>query len=354
MAEQRAEDFAAHAAMLRGEKVPMAPDVPLCGMFERRGQNGQRQPVYFFRGEDGEIEALAGTAEKGDFIKDGGKVGRLFSSVCDRPISFETWGEVYNTGKWPDDPAPAQSPPATADAPASSAAQGNGESATEPQVGPGDRASGTEADQPPAGTDALGNFTHNKPPTGRLAEISDQWAELRQPITKLLGAGIKTQADADRLGNLVEKVAALHKTGDTARLAETKPHRDAAAEINGKWNTMLGAIDGAIKKMKKPLAEFLTAEKKRRQEEAAIAVSQGADPADVAPAKVKAGGTSGGRAVRNVTVKYAEITDWNLLLGAVKDRPDVKDFVQAIANQAARSGIALAGCVIKEREEART
>lgn len=348
MAEQKPEDYLTYFALLRGEKVALAPDVPHCGFYERRGKNGQRQPVYIYRDDSGVIVALAGTKDRAAVEDDAGRLGRLFSSICDRPISYETWNAVYETGRWPDDPVPTQSPPATAAQLTSSGADGSADVATSAQADPGTATVGPGKDQPPAGTG------HNNPPTGTLAEISAAWADLRPEITRLLGAGVKSQADADRLGNFVQRVKDMLKRGDDSRLAETKPLRDKVSEINASWKTLLDAIDGAIEKMKKPLTEFMAAQKKKAQEEAALAIAQGADAADVAPAKAKAGGTNGGRSVRLVTQKSAKVVDWNLLLGHLKEHPEIRETAQRIASAAARSDITLPGCEIEKKEVAQT
>jgi len=64
----------------------------------------------------------------------------------------------------------------------------------------------------------------------------------------------------------------------------------------------------------------------------------------------QAGHTGSKVALRTVT--EAEITDYDALLIALKDREEIKELVQSLANRAARSGVELPGMKIHKTQKA--
>ncbi|MER8967700.1 hypothetical protein NKI25_18595 [Mesorhizobium sp. M0808] len=53
------------------------------------------------------------------------------------------------------------------------------------------------------------------------------------------------------------------------------------------------------------------------------------------------------------TFVTAEITDYDALVMALKDRPEVREIIQTLANRAAKSGVEIAGMkAVEERRAA--
>jgi hypothetical protein len=74
-------------------------------------------------------------------------------------------------------------------------------------------------------------------------------------------------------------------------------------------------------------------------------------PAPVAVAKVKSGGASG-KAVSLRTVKVATIVDMDAALMALKAHPEMREFVQKLADRACKAGVPVAGVTYSEEQRA--
>lgn len=195
---------------------------------------------------------------------------------------------------------------------------------------------------------------HNMPPEPTPFERSRDEIEWLYDEAKgfLDGVPITTQAMADAVGKLLNMIRAAEKRADEARKAEVKPLDDAKAEIQARYNALIGQTKGVTGKTvlaahacKKALAPFLQAqeaarleaERKAREEAAKLAAEaqaqlaasrhnltareeaetaiQQAKEAERAAARIaregaKAGGNAWyGRAVSLRTHYRAEVTD---------------------------------------------
>ena len=93
------------------------------------------------------------------------------------------------------------------------------------------------------------------------------------------GAAITTQAEADSVGRLLAMLTAAAKRAETRRKAEVKPFDDAKAEVQTRWNRLIGDTKStgkgtavlAIEVCRQALLPFEIAQKRAREAEAARA-----------------------------------------------------------------------------------
>lgn len=111
---------------------------------------------------------------------------------------------------------------------------------------------------------------HNAPPAYEAfsIHIEDLLLEARNHLD---GEAIQSQAQADAIGSLLDKIRTASKDADKARAAEKKPHDDAAKAVQAKWKPLIDKCDTATDACKKALAPYLkrVEEEKRAKEEAA-------------------------------------------------------------------------------------
>lgn len=93
------------------------------------------------------------------------------------------------------------------------------------------------------------------------------------------GAAITTQGEADAVARLLTMLSAATKRADERRKAEAKPHDDAKAAIQARWNRLIGDTKAtgkgtavlAIEVCRKALLPFELEQKRVREAEAARA-----------------------------------------------------------------------------------
>lgn len=169
----------------------------------------------------------------------------------------------------------------------------------------------------------------------------------REANARIDGPPIETQAEADQIGNLADRLTELAKRVDEARATEKRPHDEAAKAIQRKWAPLLTLAE-TYKNLKYKLILPWLAKLKRQAEEAAAAAAAMGERAE---AKRPRAGTRG-RAITLKTLQRAEITDYPAALAYFADSPDVKDLIQHLANRAVRAGITPAGTKIVEETQA--
>ncbi len=104
---------------------------------------------------------------------------------------------------------------------------------------------------------------HNNPPEATTFEtIKGELEDLRIEAGNFLdGQPIASQAEADALGLMLSKVLAAAGKADKARVAEKKPHDDAANEVQERYNTLIGktkAVTGVAVRMETAIKSALT------------------------------------------------------------------------------------------------
>jgi hypothetical protein len=238
---------------------------------------------------------------------------------------------------------------------------------------------------------------HNLP-DDPFEALQVEFAAEKEQAEAFLKTPIKKQADADRAAVWSKRLSTIAKKATDLHKVEKQPHLDAGRNVDNKWRELKEDPDALSKKLKRHLDAFLQeqqrieldrqaaarAEADRIQREAdavrvaaeqasakndnesnagaiaernnAIAEAQRlADQAAQAERDAQARNASAGRTGAKVSLRtftYAEITDFDALLMALKDRPEIREVVETLANRAARSGVELAGMAIKSEQRA--
>ena len=175
----------------------------------------------------------------------------------------------------------------------------------------------------------------------------------------------ETQTDCDRLANHRDRLAKLYKAQEQERKDKKQPHMDAAKAVDESYKPILSKIEDAGGKIKKAITAWLLREESRRRAEAleqmrkdeearkaAAAANQPIpEPAPIVEVERPKAGTTG-RATALRTHKSAIITDYRAALNHFAETAEVKEAVQALANRAARAGVPVPGCDIKEERSA--
>jgi len=238
---------------------------------------------------------------------------------------------------------------------------------------------------------------HNLPPVidqarervAALESAANDWAKAC--------AVIEDAETAAQCTDFLDQLLAEHKKWDAQRAAEKKPHDEAAKAVQERWKPLLdklllckGAIEPRHRAWLQRERQRLEAERRQREAEAReaareaeraqeaarraveeskgdvvqsmlaanAAVDAAADASRAAaavPRRAQVRGALGGRARSLRETWSAHIVDPDLFYQHVKDRPEVKDVLQRLANAAARGGIRnpdLPGCWVYSSEEA--
>lgn len=211
---------------------------------------------------------------------------------------------------------------------------------------------------------------------------------MKKPIT--------TQAEADRAAIWSKRLSTIAKKATDLHKVEKQPHLDAGRNVDNKWRELKEEPDAISKKLKRHMDAFLQEEAQKERERQAAAraeadrIQREADAARVAVEKAaakndndaaavaaqnnaiaeaerlaqlaaqaerdaQARNASAGRTGAKVSLRtfvFAEITDFDALLMALKDRAEIKEVVETLANRAARSGVELAGMAIRSEQRA--
>lgn len=295
-----------------------------CGFYRKKSKDGGFQPVAIFEHE-GQIVALLNGAPT--------DAGALWSWVCDKPVTEVAYNQAIGGNGWPDDA----------------------------HVRP----------------------TSNLPTDPREALEIELAAEI-EAAQEYLKAPVTSKETADQIAVLTKRLSTIkNKATDLHKVAK-QPHLDAGRKVDDDWRNLKETPDDFGKRLKRHLDAYLQeqdrlererqraareeADRKQREAEdaARIAAATGdneaakeaermAEAAAEAERQTIARNASAGRTGAKValrTVTFAEITDFDALLMALKDRPETKELVETLANRAARSGVSLPGMLIKEEKRA--
>jgi hypothetical protein len=240
---------------------------------------------------------------------------------------------------------------------------------------------------------AGGGFDDEPPaPIGDNSGATDPFDALKielageaEQIAEFLKREVKTQGDADKIGIWSKRLADIGKRADSQRVVEKEPHLTASREVDNKWRPIIEDAKDWAAKAKKHVEPFLIAQKRaeeararaaveeaarlRREAEAAAQAAREAEHVDekaeaerarliqqaqeaekAAEVKNAAAGRTGARVALR-TDKRGEIVDYDALLMALKERAEVKELIQSLANRAAKSGFELPGMKIVEIEK---
>ena len=303
---------------------------PQPGFYRCQSEDGRRYlPVAIWR-QDGELRCMQGSRWR--------EAEDIWSWCCRWPISEELYRQVVAGGSWPEEPS----------------------------------------------TAAIGHNRSADP----FEALCEEFAEEAQQAETFLGQPITTQGEADKAAVWAKRLAGIAKKATDLHKVEKQPALDECRRVDDKWRELREGADRLSKQLKRHLDTFLVeqarleeerqkaareqAETLQRQAEEAAAQAEAATNAvDNASAKAEAdrlshaarlaaeeaaGRTAGaGRTGAKVSLRTfisAEITDYDALLGALKDRSEIRELVQTLANRAARAGQQLAGMRILEERRA--
>ncbi len=236
---------------------------------------------------------------------------------------------------------------------------------------------------------------HNLP-TDPFEALQVEFAAEREQAEAFMKKPITTQAEADRAAIWSKRLSTIAKKATDLHKVEKQPHLDAGRSVDDKWRALKDEPDAISKKLKRHMDAFLQEEARKERERQAAAraeadrIQREADAARVAAEKAaakndndaaaiaaqnnaiaeaerlaqqaaaaerdaQARNASAGRTGAKVSLRtfvYAEVTDFDALLMALKDRAEIKEVVETLANRAARSGVELAGMAIRSEQRA--
>lgn len=113
----------------------------------------------------------------------------------------------------------------------------------------------------PAVLDAL------RPPVTAFAETAGQWLDLGE---------IKTEEDAARLNDFLAGARKLSKQIDEARVAQKKPHDDAAKAVQSAFSPMADVVAKSADKVKPMMTRWLQRQKEAAEAERRAAAEEAA------------------------------------------------------------------------------
>lgn len=236
------------------------------------------------------------------------------------------------------------------------------------------------ADEPRApDAPASGNM-----PSDPHEALTVEWQGEKEVGEEILSKPITTQEQANQAAVYAKRVAGVAKKAADHHKVEKQPHLDAGRAVDDKWRDLKEEPADMGKRVKRHMDAFLIEEQRkererqeaarreeerlrREAEEAARQAAQADDDATKAEAErlqreadakakeAEARNAAAGRTGAKVALRTfvsAEITDYDALLMALKDRAEIKEVVVSLANRAARSGVDLPGMVRKEEQRA--
>lgn len=233
-------------------------------------------------------------------------------------------------------------------------------------------------DEPPHG------IGHNLPADSDMDERDRLWLEFsgeRDLALEFLKTPIVVQAEADRAAIWAKRLAEIVRKADGLHEVEKRPHLEAGRRVDDRWRDLREEPLALAKRLKRHQTAFLqeldrqeqerqraaAVEAERLRREAAAAAAAAATPEALADAgKAVAAAKeaereaeyrppSAGRVGAKVSLRVtnrAAILDWSALCGALIERQEVKDYLQGLADKAARAGVALPGCQIVQEKRA--
>lgn len=316
---------------LKGQFGPIHSE-PEQGYFRTRKKNGPWEPVAIWWDEDvgGWLAYRSGREVEAD---------EIWTWCCRNPITHEAYEKAVAGGGFDDEPKAAVAP---------------------------------------AG--------HNSADADPMEALRIEYLGEKELAEEFLKSPIKTKADADKAAIWSKRLADIAKRATDQHKIEKQPVLDETRRIDDKWRELKEDPKELSTKLKRHMDAYLReqdrleqerqrkareqADKIREQAEAAAAeakqdssgdvaaanraeqlAQQAADAERDAQARNAAAGRTGAKVALRTFVS-AEITDIDALLIALRDRDEIKELVQSLANRAAKAGRSLPGMKIIEEKRA--
>jgi len=188
------------------------------------------------------------------------------------------------------------------------------------------------------------------------------------------GATVETDEQDAALDNLMDDLRKARKDADAERVAEKKPHDQAAADVQARWKPLLDRCDMGVAEIKRLLTPYRDKKQKAKDEAARLAREEAAERERAAQAalrhsedmearfaaeeqlkqarKFNATANKIDRTATGLRTKWtATVTDYKALLRyAMERQPDLlKDWLADFADSEVRSGVReIPGVEIKE------
>lgn len=319
-------DYVYWSNALAGNLGPISDGDPQCGFYRRRlFKDGPFVPVAIWK--DG--EALIA-------LVDGKPVGAedLWTWVCDKPITESEYHKVMGGGDWSDEPRKATVP--------------------------------------------------SNMPADPFEALKIEFAAEQEVAAELLAKPVTEQSHADQIAVLTKRLSGIKSKATNLHKVEKQPFLDGGRNVDDKFRDLKEEPDTLTKKLKRHLDAYLLEQQRAEQERQRLAREE-ADrkqrEADEAAAKAAAANddsaakdaqrlaneaaqaereaqsrkAAAGRTGAKVSLRTfvsAQITDFDALLMALKDRPEIQECVEALANRAAKSGVELPGMKIISEQRA--
>lgn len=377
---------------LKGEFGPIHEGEPQTGFYAQKARKGnetrdaqEASPVAIWSDESG-THAVIGMSES---VTD---ADRIWTWVAQNPITYKQYLVWVKNGVVPE----AHRPKAKAVKPSTKVA----EKAPAPVV----------ANNCPIPDKSKIGIGHNGGPD-ISAELAAEIKAETQLVENLIKAGVDSKDTAEKLGECGNRLLALKKKTNAAHKQEKAPWLEGGRAVDDRYKPLIKACDDKVKEARSPIdtwkrqetkrleiiAEAERAEKQRIENERIAeenrlakekheadkaeaertakeqAELSGASEAEIdatkadeieAPklqeakeikavkADVSVGKATGKAFTTSRTVTTATILNMDELLGVLKQEPKFIEFVQSLADAAARSGEALAGTEITKQKAA--
>lgn len=311
---------------LAGTLGPVHDGDPQCGFYRRRlFKDGPFVPVAIWR-QDGEFIAVVDGKEA--------DAADIWTWVCDKPITEAEYHKVMGGEGWSDEPRAATVP--------------------------------------------------SNMPADPFEALKIEFEAEQEVAAELLAKPVTDQSHADQIAVLTKRLSGIKSKATSLHKVEKQPFLDGGRAVDDKFRDLKEEPDTLTKKLKRHLDAYLLklqqeeqarqraareeADRIRREAEAKAAEAAKADDdtaaaeaerlqqeADAKAKEAEARNASAGRTGAKVSLRtfvYGQITDFDTLLMALKDRPEIQELVQTLANRAAKSGVELPGMTISTEQRA--
>lgn len=112
----------------------------------------------------------------------------------------------------------------------------------------------------------MNTIGHNQPPPHEAFALEVE--EMFSLVSGSTTSDVETDEQEAALDDLGKQVKALKKTGEAQRVAEKKPHDDAAKAVQAKWKPEIEKLDMAIKSIQGRVTPYRVSKQKAKDEAA--------------------------------------------------------------------------------------
>lgn len=318
-------DYSYWEQSLADKKMPVHDGDPQCGFYRKKNKGGVDQACAIWVQDGKHIATVNGRQTDAQ---------ELWSWVCQRPISEQTFNSFNESGEWPDDA---------------------------PSIG------------------------HNLESGDIHSDLLHEFAGEKEMAEEFLKTPITTQDQADTAATWSKRLSGISKRATDYHKVEKDPHLQAGREVDDKWRDLKEGPKSLATQLKRHMDAFLReqarlederrrkaeqeAEAKRQEalrleqeamkssedDEAAEKATRAAEAAKQAERDAQARNSTAGRTGSKVALRefvYAEITDYDKVVDALKGRDEMKELIQSLCKRAAKAGVEIEGMKIMKEKRA--